>query len=49
MNKAMKKEEKIASVETKQDPEMPMNLPRKKQDEKLKKGNNIMHRYIGMT
>jgi hypothetical protein len=46
INKAIKKELKMASVETKQDPEIPINLPKKKQDIKLKKGNNIIQKYI---
>jgi hypothetical protein len=46
INKAIKKELKMANVETKQDPEIPINLPKKKQDIKLKKGNNIIQKYI---
>jgi len=46
MNTAIKKDEKIANVDTKQEPEIPINLPKKKQDIKLKKGNNIIHKYI---
>jgi hypothetical protein len=46
MNKAIKKDEKIASVATKHEPEIPINLPKKKQDIKLKNGNIIIHKYI---
>jgi hypothetical protein len=36
----------MAVVETKHDPEIPINLPKKKQEIKLKKGKRIIHKYI---
>jgi hypothetical protein len=49
MKAAIKAEEKIAVVETIQDPAIPINRPKKKQDIKLRKGNSIIHKYIEST
>jgi hypothetical protein len=48
MKTAIKKDTKIAKVETTQQPKIPKNLPKKKQDIKLKKGKIMIHKYIGL-
>jgi hypothetical protein len=42
----MKKDKKMAVVETIQEPLIPINLPKIKHDIKLKKGKIIIHKYI---
>jgi len=46
INIAIKADNEIAVVETKQEPEIPIKRPNKKQEIKLKKGKIIMHKYI---
>jgi hypothetical protein len=41
-----KKDIKIALVDKKQEPEVPIKRPKQAQERKLKKGNNKIQRYI---
>ena len=46
---AIKAAEKIADVAMIQEPTTPIKRPKKKQEQKLKKGNKIIHKYIKKT
>jgi hypothetical protein len=45
---AIKNDKKMANVDKKQDPAIPINRPKKKQEIKLKKGNNKIQEYINL-
>jgi hypothetical protein len=49
INKAIKKDKKIAAVDKIHDPKIPIKRPNKKHEKKLKNGSIKIHKYIKKT